>query len=263
MDCFVRRSLCPNATEHRTDRLGRATRCCPAVRCSWGGPKRLCGIVPLFSRHRNEKIISFIDFRPSLRPDTHEFSPRTSQPDTQFPEAMIAAASPPVTDIFALFAGLFILTGLVAGLKNVVERSGMKRPIVTITAAFLCSAVAATAAPPVTFDSPCECRDNHGEHRWAVKNDPSTPPTDASAIQAITPSDVFSWAGPVVHLTKVQKRTGIEKKWVASTGRVVAVKVETDGDLHIDVAGCDWRKRGYCCCVYRRSRNGVRSRYGI
>src|SRR2546422_10452750 len=34
------------------------------------------------------------------------------------------------------------------------------------------------------FRSLCECRDNHGEHRWAVKNDPSTPPVDASAIQA-------------------------------------------------------------------------------
>src|SRR5438132_12715614 len=66
--------------------------------------------------------------------------------------------------------------------------------------AFLCSAAGGTA-PPVTFESPCECRDNHGEHRWVVKNDPSTPPVDASAIQAVTPSDVFSWPGPDVHLT--------------------------------------------------------------
>jgi len=28
-----------------------------------------------------------------------------------------------------------------------------------------------------------------------VKNDPSIPPTDASAIQSVTPSDMFSWAG--------------------------------------------------------------------
>jgi hypothetical protein len=27
----------------------------------------------------------------------------------------------------------------------------------------------------------------HGEHRWTVKNDPSTLPVDASAIQAVTP----------------------------------------------------------------------------
>jgi hypothetical protein len=46
----------------------------------------------------------------------------------------------------------------------------MTRPTFTIAAiAFLSSATAATSSP-VTFESPCECRDNHGEHRWAVKN---------------------------------------------------------------------------------------------
>jgi hypothetical protein len=65
----------------------------------------------------------------------------------------------------------------------------MTRGTLTIAAiAFLSSAA---AQPPVTFESPCECHDYHGEHRWAVKNDPSTPPVDASAIQAVTPSDVF------------------------------------------------------------------------
>ena len=49
----------------------------------------------------------------------------------------------------------------------------------------------------VPAESPCECRGNHGEHRWAAKNDPSTPPVDASAIQAITPSDVFSCPGAI------------------------------------------------------------------
>jgi len=41
-------------------------------------------------------------------------------------------------------------------------------------------------------------------------------------------------------LTKSSERTGIENKWFALTGRVVAVKVEADGDLHIalrDVTG--------------------------
>jgi len=66
----------------------------------------------------------------------------------------------------------------------------------TIAAIALLSSAAAETPPPVTFESPCECHDNHGEHRWAVKNDPSTPPVDASAIQAVTPSDVFSWPGP-------------------------------------------------------------------
>ena len=123
--------------------------------------------------------------------------------------------------------------------------------------AFLCSAAA--AAPPVTFDSPCECHDNHGEHRWAVKNDPSTPPTDASAIQAITPSDVFSWPGPVEHLTQSSERTGIENNWFALTGRVVAVKVEMDGDLHVALQDATGDKAGIVVVKYRRSSNGVRS----
>ena len=102
--------------------------------------------------------------------------------------------------------------------------------------AFVCVAAEKSPQPPVTFISPCECRDNHGRHRWSVKNDPSLPPTDASAIQAVTPSDVFSWPGPDVHLTWQSERTGIENKWFALTGRVVAVKLEADGDLHIALA---------------------------
>ena len=42
----------------------------------------------------------------------------------------------------------------------------------------------------------CQCRDAHGKGRWSVKNDSSLPTTDASAIQAVTPSDIFSWPGP-------------------------------------------------------------------
>ncbi len=110
----------------------------------------------------------------------------------------------------------------------------MRRTTTLIIAviAFVCSTAAATQ-PPVTFESPCSCRDNHAKGRWAVKNDPSTPPTDATAIHAVTPSDVFSWPGPDVQLTGQSERTGIENKWFALTGRVVAVKAETDGDIHI------------------------------
>jgi hypothetical protein len=66
----------------------------------------------------------------------------------------------------------------------------MTRETFTIAAvAFLCIA----AAPPVTFESPRECGDNRGKHRWSVKIDSSLPPTDASAIQAVPPSDIYSW----------------------------------------------------------------------
>ena len=33
-------------------------------------------------------------------------------------------------------------------------------------------------------DEPCSCRDAHGKDRLSAKNDPSLPPTDASAIKA-------------------------------------------------------------------------------
>jgi len=64
--------------------------------------------------------------------------------------------------------------------------------------------------------------DNRGKHRWSVKIDSSLPPTDASAIQAVTPSDIYSWGGPDVPLTQSSERTEIETKWFALTGRAVA-----------------------------------------
>ena len=67
----------------------------------------------------------------------------------------------------------------------------------------------------------------------SVKIDPWLPPTDTNAIQSVTPSDIYSWPGPDVPLTGQSRRTGIENNWYALTGRVVAVKAETDGDLHI------------------------------
>ena len=121
-------------------------------------------------------------------------------------------------------------------------RKMMREKFTIAAVAFLC--IAAATTPPVTFESPCSCRDNHGEHRWAVKNDPSTPPEDASAIQAVTPSDVFSRPGPAEHLTQSSERTGIENNWFALTGRVVAVKVEADGDLHIELVDASGNKVG-------------------
>jgi hypothetical protein len=74
----------------------------------------------------------------------------------------------------------------------------MRRATFTIAVAFLCSTAA--AAPLVTYESPCECRDNHGKQHWAEKNDPALPPAETSAIQAVTPSDIFSWQGPTEYL---------------------------------------------------------------
>ena len=111
--------------------------------------------------------------------------------------------------------------------------------------ALLCTAA---TQPPVTFDSPCSCHDNHGKARVSMKNDPSPPPTDARAIQAVTPSDMFSWPGPVARLTPQSKLTGLEEKWFALTGRVVGIKSETDGNLHIALARATGDKPGIVVC---------------
>src|SRR5215469_3712492 len=118
----------------------------------------------------------------------------------------------------------------------------MNYPITLITA-LVCSTAAAA-----TCDSPCDCQDAHGEGRWSVKTDASLPPTDASAIQAVTPSEMFSWPGPETAITMQSERTGIENKLFALTGRVVELKVEEDGDLHIALHDVTGDKPGVVVC---------------
>jgi hypothetical protein len=123
----------------------------------------------------------------------------------------------------------------------------MKRATYVIVAIVLVWSEAA-AAPLVTYESPCECRDNHGKGRWAVKNDSSTPPADASAITSVTPSQMFDWPGIGVQLSWQSERTGIENNWYALTERVFAVKVEADGDLHLALQDATGNKPGGVVC---------------
>ena len=120
----------------------------------------------------------------------------------------------------------------------------MRSTSFTIAAIALVCITAAAPSPQATFESPCSCHDNRGQHRWSVKIDPSLPPADANAIQAVTPSDIFSSPGPDVALTQSSERTGIETKWFALTGRVVALKVEADGDLHVALQDATGDKPG-------------------
>jgi len=73
-------------------------------------------------------------------------------------------------------------------------------------------------------------------------------PTDANAIQAVTPSEMFSWPGPDAALTMQSERTGIENKWYALKGRVVELKVEEDGDLHVALHDATGDKPGVVVC---------------
>ena len=79
-----------------------------------------------------------------------------------------------------------------------------------------------------------------------------------SAIQNVTPSDVFNWPGLNVPLTWESERTGIENDWYALTGRVVAVKVEADGDLHIAIQDATGDNQELSFAKARLDRSGVR-----
>src|SRR6516225_2235107 len=81
------------------------------------------------------------------------------------------------------------------GNDKMILNGAMRSAAFTIAVAFLCG-TAAAAAPLVTYQSACECLDNHGKQRWAEKNDLAQPPSDASAIQVVKPSDIFNWEGP-------------------------------------------------------------------
>src|SRR5262249_840096 len=91
------------------------------------------------------------------------------------------------------------------------ETIGMRRVTPPIAIALLCNSIA--GAPLVSFESPCDCKGNHGKERWAEKNDSAQPPTDASLIQAVTPSDMVGWQGPSEHLKASSKRIAAEDKW--------------------------------------------------
>ena len=102
-------------------------------------------------------------------------------------------------------------------------------------------------APDVTFVSPCECIGFHGIHRWVTKTDQAPVPSDKSAIQSVTPSQIYAWDGlaPDVDMTDyTEARLPSEEKWYALTGRVGDAKVEADGDIHLALQDADGKNAG-------------------
>ena len=92
------------------------------------------------------------------------------------------------------------------------------------------------AVRKVTFASPCQTVGKHGVDRWTPKVDPSPVPWNKAAIHKVTPSDVYAWKGPgpKMPLTRhTETRLPAEQEWYALTGRVVDVRVEADGDIHV------------------------------
>jgi hypothetical protein len=100
------------------------------------------------------------------------------------------------------------------------------------------SAFSRSVAPELIFVSPCECQGFHGKNRWVTKTDLSAVPSDKSEIQSITPSQIYAWEGPGrnVDLTRyTEERMPPEQKWYALTGRLIGLKAEADGDIHMEL----------------------------
>jgi hypothetical protein len=112
----------------------------------------------------------------------------------------------------------------------------VRRALFALLVFVVASAFAKSTAPEVSFVSPCECIGFHGKNRWVAKTDLTPVPSDKSAIQSVTPSQIYTWEGlgPDLDLTHyTEARMPSEQKWYALTGRVVDAKVEADGDIHI------------------------------
>lgn len=117
-----------------------------------------------------------------------------------------------------------------------------------IVLAFVPASGAATKkkTATTTFSSPTSCGGAHGVARWAAKIDSSRPPADKSQIKAVTPAQMYSWAGvgTKIKLGQSSQRIPAEQKWYVLTGLVDGIKVEADGDIHIELVDANDNKPG-------------------
>jgi hypothetical protein len=93
--------------------------------------------------------------------------------------------------------------------------------------------LAKTTRPLITVENACNVTGAHFDYRWDVKTEKDTAPPFVTPVK---PSDIAAWPGPGGNFDKNTKRTGREKKWYELTGRVKLVRIEPDGDLHIQLA---------------------------
>jgi hypothetical protein len=91
------------------------------------------------------------------------------------------------------------------------------------------------ALPTVTFQSYYECKKHHGKWRWDVKTDRAKPPATIPADHKVTVAEVAAWEPPKDKVKASTPRFGRETEWFELTGKVVLVKAEQDGDLHIQL----------------------------
>jgi hypothetical protein len=117
----------------------------------------------------------------------------------------------------------------------------MRRTILSGTVILLAafSLVGAREKKPVQYDSPTQVKGAYGAWRWKVKVDDAEPPDTIAEKRRMTPSDIGAWDAPKRKIDTKSPRKGREKRWFQLTGRVVLVKAERDGDLHIQLRDAD------------------------
>jgi len=125
----------------------------------------------------------------------------------------------------------------------------VNRALFAVLAPFVVASAFAksTAVPEVIFVSSCECQGFHGKNRWVAKTDLSPVPLDKSAIQLVTPSQIYEWEGPgpnVLLMGTTEARMPSEQKWYNLTGRVAGLKVEADGVIHIALEDAEGNRVG-------------------
>jgi hypothetical protein len=115
----------------------------------------------------------------------------------------------------------------------------MRRFLVGAMVCFAAALAVWAADHPVTFFSADDSDGAHGVYRWDVKIDMEAPPDVIPDDHKVKPSTIGDWAAPKGKITGKTPRSGREKEWWEVTGKVVLMKAEDDGDLHIQLCDAD------------------------
>lgn len=110
-----------------------------------------------------------------------------------------------------------------------------------LTAVLALAVVPGLADHPGEFWSACQYRGDYGQYRWSVKIDSESPPRSIPADCQLTPSRLYSWSGGRGTILSRTPRQGRENKWLQLTGRVTALIIEGDGDIHLELVDVDGR----------------------
>src|ERR1051326_2644077 len=105
----------------------------------------------------------------------------------------------------------------------------------TVTIFCCCMLASAFADNTGKFLSECKYQGDGGKYRWKVKIDPQKPPDNNHFDYNLAPSQLFTWTGGRGTLLSGTPRQGRENQWIALKGRVAAMIVEGDGDIHLEL----------------------------